>query len=348
MKTTQKILLALSGGVDSAVAAALLRDQGHEVIGATLRLLPGAEGDRTEQGARRVAAELGLPLHVYDCSTAFAEQVIAPFCHAYREGRTPNPCIQCNRLFKFGFLLPKLESLGCDCLATGHYVRLAGHGSSLWLRRAVDARKDQSYFLFTLRSDQLSRLSFPLGDLTKEQVRQHACELGLAVHEQQESQDVCFVPDNDYIRLVDETLTQPSPGRIVHVNGRVLGRHAGIHRYTIGQRRGLGIAWSEPLYVVRLDAALNHVIVGEQSELLRQQLEVDGLVWHESFFAKTGGTADVSCQIRYRHRPVPAQVERLDGGQARVTLASAQSGITPGQAAVFYRDDLVIGGGWIR
>lgn len=339
-------LVALSGGVDSTVAALLLQQQGLAVQGITLRLLPGAAGEATIAAAGRVAAELAIPFRVCDCVDDFERQVMTPFRRSYCQGRTPNPCVLCNRLFKFGLLLDEADRLGCDLLATGHYARLDQRQPD-WPRvcRASDLRKDQSYFLFCLSSPQLARICFPLGDLTKEQVRHQARRFGLAAGDSGESQDVCFIPDNDYIRFVETDAASPPAGALVHVDGRVLGNHNGIHRYTVGQRRGLNLAWREPLYVVRLDPIANQVVVGERPLLLRETFEVTELVWNAP--QSPEAFDDLCCQIRYRHQPVAARLQSSGPQQVRVQLTAPQAGIAPGQAAVFYQGDTVLGGGFI-
>ena len=240
MEKCKKVLVALSGGVDSSVAAALLQERGYEVIGVTLRFLPGPAADEIESAACRVAAELDIYLHVVDLSAEFERKIIQPFCRSYLEGRTPNPCILCNLEFKFGYLLAMAERLGCEYLATGHYARIVQSPNGAELARGTDQRKDQSYFMFCIAGLDLSRVLFPLGDMTKEDVRATAKRFGLGAKSNDESQDICFIPDNDYKHLLESRLNSPCPsmsvrsGSIVHVNGQVLGRHGGIHAYTVG------------------------------------------------------------------------------------------------------------------
>lgn len=344
MNSTQKVVVALSGGVDSAVTAALLLEQGYEVIGVYMQLLPGS--DCGDSSARQVAQELGIEFHSLDCKQLFAQHIVQNFCHEYLHARTPNPCILCNRDLKFGYLLQIMRSLGADYLATGHYARVDSTGGSAVLRRASDLSKDQSYFLFTLQPHQLSQLMFPLENLTKEQVQQLAQRFNLSAADRSESQDICFIPDNNYIHFLEQQLLPlPGAGSIIHVNGTRLGSHQGIHRYTIGQRRGLGIAWHEPLYVIALDADSQCIIVGEKSHLQRFELIVDDVVWTQPV---ASFPVRVDCRIRYRHREAAATVSLLDNGQLRVVFEQAQSGVTPGQAAVFYQQDCVLGGGWIQ
>lgn len=346
----RRVLVALSGGVDSSVAAALLKEQGYTVVGVTLRFLPGSKGDAVESGAQMVADELGIELHVLECSEEFDQRVISPFCCAYLEGSTPNPCVVCNREFKFGFLLNFAHELGCDFLATGHYARIVSTPEGMLLARGMDRGKDQSYFMFCLADIDLTRVLFPLGDLTKEQVRSEAQRFALSAESSAESQDICFVPHNDYKSLVQQRVcsfdSYPPiiPGEIVHVDGEVLGRHQGIYAYTVGQRRGLGVSWHEPLYVVGLDAKHNNVIVGEKKHLYQKSIEVRDVCWGINI----SGVDElrVGCQVRYRQQPVDAMVAPC-GNHAVVTFDVPLGGVSAGQAAVFYRKDTILGGGWI-
>ena len=355
----ERIVVAMSGGVDSSVTAALLAEQGHEVIGLTMQIWDYSTftADHGESfgtccslddvhDARRVAEAIGIPFYVVNFEKEFQRQVIDRFCDDYFAGRTPNPCVLCNQKLKFERLLRRARELEADRLATGHYARVVATDGCYQLRKGRDIHKDQSYFLYTLDQAQMERVRFPLGDLTKEEVRAHAARFNLPVAEKAESQDICFVPDGDYVRFLEEERGGGQMnGAIVHVaDGRVLGQHLGTYRYTIGQRRGLGIAWPHPLFVVGIDAENRRVLVGEREHLACDRLEVGDVVW--------GGTPpetaiEASCRIRYRHREVPARIEPLPGDRARVRFEEPQYGVTPGQAAVFYRGDLVLGGGAI-
>jgi len=349
----------MSGGVDSSVAAALYKEQGHEVIGMTMQIWDYSKFDAPDgetfgtccslddvYDARRVAESLDIPFYVVNFEAHFQEMVIDPFCDDYFNGRTPNPCILCNQVLKFEILLRRARELQADWLATGHYAQIIENGGFYQLHKGIDEQKDQSYFLFTLNQEQMRMIRFPLGGLTKEEVREHAVRLGLRVAEKPESQDICFVPDGDYVRFLEEERGGGSlNGDIVHVSGRIVGQHQGIYRYTIGQRKGLGISWPEPLFVVGIDVDGKQVIVGEKKHLARSDFTVYATNWSRG---KPDGDMNSHCRIRYRHREVPARVEPLPGNRAHVSLEQPQDGVTPGQAAVFYSGDEVVGGGWIE
>jgi tRNA-specific 2-thiouridylase len=340
------VVVAMSGGVDSTVAAALLKEQGHRVIGMTMRIWDRGEPAFDEaRDARQMTEFLGIPHHLIDLRAEFREKVVEPFCAEYFSGRTPNPCVLCNKAFKFRRLLEVAAELGGDLLATGHYVRIAEREDRLALVKGTNRHKDQSYFLFTLTQDQLRRVCFPVGGMGKDEVRAYAGRLGLRVADKNDSQDICFIPHGDYIRFLEEQGGQtPDCGDIVHVSGKVLGRHEGTYRYTIGQRRGLGLAWPEPLYVVRIDAPNRRVIVGEKNHLDVTGMQVEMTNW---IIPAPLELLRARCRIRYRHHEAPATIEPLGEGRCRVTFDEAQHGVTPGQAAVFYDGDEVLGGGWI-
>jgi tRNA-specific 2-thiouridylase len=354
----KRVVVAMSGGVDSSVAAALLKEQGAEVIGLTMQIwdyrnFSAPDGQRfgsccsldDVHDARRVAEQLGIPFYVVNFEAEFAKQVIDAFCDDYFAGRTPNPCVLCNQKLKFELLLRRARELEADFLVTGHYAQVVHDGVRYALRKGIDATKDQSYFLFTLTQAQMAMVRFPLGAMTKEAVRAHAARLKLRVAEKAESQDICFVPDGDYVRFLEEQRGAGSlDGAIVHVDGRVLGHHRGTYRYTIGQRRGLGIAWPEPLFVVGIDAAQKQVIVGEKQHLQVSDFVATDVNW---LIPPPDGPLDAACRIRYRHHEVAALIQVADHNHVTVHLKEAQTGVTPGQAAVFYRGDEVIGGGWI-
>ena len=338
----RKIAVAMSGGVDSSVTAALLKNAGHDVLGITMSLSDSSTAAVND--ARRVADQLGIDHHVARFEDCFAEEVKQYFVSEYRSGRTPNPCARCNRLIKFGALLEMAEKLGANSLATGHYARITEDAGGFHLRQAINLPKDQSYFLFSLTARQLPKILFPLGEMQdKGEVRRIAAELGIVVAQKDDSQDICFIPDGDYIGFLERSGLESEHGDFMLTDGRVVGRHQGIHRYTVGQRRGMGIAWSEPLFVVRIEPETNRIIVGTEGELYQDGFSIDGCNW-----LQLPNQAGLTCKIRYRHRAVPCEVELLEGDRAKVRFARPEKGVTPGQVAVVYAGDEVIGGGWIE
>ncbi|MCX5653515.1 MAG: tRNA 2-thiouridine(34) synthase MnmA [Planctomycetota bacterium] len=354
----EKVIVAMSGGVDSSVAAALLQQQGRQPVGVFMcagLVESGAAGGpkrccspEDSADARRVAARLGIPFAVLDFAADF-ERLIDRFCEEYGCGRTPNPCVLCNRDLKFGRLLEYADTLGAAFIATGHYARVERDAGRRRLKRGCDRDKDQSYFLFAIPPQRIERIRLPLGELTKTEVRRIARDLGLPVHDKAESQEVCFVPGTvgDLVRERRPDLVRPGP--VLDMDGRELGRHEGIVNFTIGQRRGLGVAVGRPLYVVGIRPADAAVIVGPAEAVRSQGLVAEQIVWHEPP-PREPVRADV--QIRYRHPAAPAWLTRLDprpdGSEAaEVKFDQPQPAVTPGQAAVFYRDDRVLGGGWI-
>jgi tRNA-specific 2-thiouridylase len=350
-----RVLAAMSGGVDSAVAAALLAEAGHTVTGVTLKLWCYGSSPLSPRAcctldaiddARRVAARMGFPHFVIEAEDVFRARVLQPFLDAYASGRTPYPCALCNQHLKFGDLVHRMELVGADTLATGHYARVeplatGGHG----LFRAADRAKDQSYALATIPYAVLSRVRFPLGDLGKHAVRAHAERLGLAVWDKPESQDLCFVPDGDYAGFMTRNLGETrgtTPGPFVDLAGRALGTHRGIIHYTVGQRRGLGIAAAEPLFVISIDAASHTVVLGPRGALDAPGLLTEPMNWLQAAPPAPGTRAEV--QIRYHHRPAPARLHAREDGRVEVRFDAPQSAVTPGQACVFYDGDRVLGG----
>jgi tRNA-uridine 2-sulfurtransferase len=348
-----RVLVAMSGGVDSSVAAALLIEQGHEVVGVTLKQWAEEDGSLPAAGcctvadaedARRVAARLDIPYYVLDYVDEFRAAVVDDFGRAYMEGRTPNPCIECNRRVRFGALLERVDALGCDALATGHHARVSHRGGRYRLLAGLDAAKDQSYVLHMLGQAELASIILPIGDLTKEEVRDHADRLGLRVAAKPDSQDLCFV-GGDYRDFLRRHFPQSArPGAIVDTDGTVVGSHEGTAGFTVGQRRGLGVAVGEARFVVATDAGRATVTIGPRSALASSGCRVD-LVTFVAGVAPAAGT-EVEVKVRYRGRPAPAIIAP-EGDGWLVRFASEQHAVAPGQAAVFYRGDEVVGGGRI-
>jgi tRNA-specific 2-thiouridylase len=353
-----RVVVGLSGGVDSSAAAALLVEQGYEVIGITLKLWPQDCVNRAEDkccgpqavtDARSVSHRLNIPYYLVDEAEEFQKQVIHYFAEEYKAGRTPNPCVMCNEKLKFGTLIARARKLGAEKVATGHFARVepSPDGSRSLLKRGCDPRKDQSYFLFSLKQEQLAHTIFPLGHLTKNDTRGIARDCQLKTADKEESMEICFVPDRDYGKFLRQSnLVRSHQGEITSVDGRVLGQHDGIEFYTIGQRKGLRISSPRPLYVISLDAATNRVIVGEDADLDCAEFLVDRCNWIP--WDTPTAPLEASAKIRYNHPGTPATIIPEPNGGARVKLHVPQRAVTPGQACVFYQDDLVLGGGWIR
>src|SRR5690606_871258 len=358
-----RVVVAMSGGVDSSVVAGLLKSEGYDVVGVTLQLYDhGATVHRAGSccagqdidDARRVAETLGIPHYVLDYEERFRKAVIDPFTESYVAGETPIPCVACNQTVKFADLLETARELGADALATGHYIRSRANGAHRALYRPVDTDRDQSYFLFATTQEQIDYLRFSLGHLPKPRVRAIAAQMGLTVAEKHDSQDICFVPQGKYSDIIAKLKpTAATPGDIVHIDGRVLGRHEGILRYTIGQRRGIGVASGEPLYVVHLDADRARVIVGPREALETHKIYLRDLNWlgDETLAALPAGGLELFAKVRSTRPPRPAVLHHSDGS-SWVELVDGESGIAPGQACVLYSDDgddaRVFGGGFIE
>ena len=352
----KRVLLGMSGGVDSSVAGYLLREQGYDVIGVTMKVWPQdcisrAEdkccGPQAVADARAVAHSLGIPHYVVDEADQFERTVIDYFTTEYQAGRTPNPCVMCNEKLKFGNLWGKAEALGCDFIATGHYAIIEHHRDRAVLRKGIDPRKDQSYFLFSLRQPQLRRALTPLGTMRKPEIRKIAHSLGLKVADKIDSQEICFVPGNDYKAFLRSHLGENEfhRGEIYDVEGNFVGEHDGIELFTIGQRKGLPGGSAKPRYVVDLDAETNRVIVGDVEDLVCDEFEIDRTNWIARELPDED--VDATVKIRYSHPGTPATVTSLENHRARIRLHEPQRAVTPGQAAVIYDGDVAIGGGWI-
>ena len=365
------VAVAMSGGVDSSTVAAVLQRDGRPIVGLTMQLwnqrrLPELQGDGPAQhrccslddvyDAKRVAQHLNFPHYVVNFEDHFEERVIRPFVQQYLAGRTPIACTNCNTDVKFEPLLRMARQIGAGRLATGHYARIRRNEANrrYELLRARDDSKDQSYFLWGLTQEQLSRSEFPLGELTKDEVRTLARDVNLPVAEKPESMELCFVPNGNYVQFIHAYSresgkpVQDQEGDIVTEEGAVIGRHTGVHNYTIGQRKGLGFAAGKPVYVLAIDTEKNRIVVGEDEALRTATFEVEGVNWISVAEPAAGARIRAQVKIRHKHEAAAATVEALDGGRARVTFDAAQRAITPGQAAVIYDGDVVLAGGWIK
>lgn len=358
MKKKKRVMTAMSGGLDSSLAAAILKKKGFDVIGATMKLWPEEECAKDKDlracrslsaidDARSVAAKIGIPYYVFDFSREFEKGVIDYFCREYNRGATPNPCILCNQILKFNVLLKKSRELGCDYIATGHYAKIGYNrlNGRYYVKEGKDKAKDQSYFLAFVSQEALSQAIFPLGGMTKERARVLAKNIGLKVHGKAGSQEICFINEHYADYLKRKGAITNGEGDIFDTKGGRIGRHKGIHLYTIGQRKGLGVACKKPLYVVKIDKAKNAVIAGTKEEVRKLVFAASEPRW-----MAIGGInkpAEFLTKIRYGHKKAPAAVKKAENGELIVTFKTPQEAITPGQAAVFYRGDAVMGSAWI-
>ncbi|VVM08526.1 tRNA-specific 2-thiouridylase MnmA [Methylacidimicrobium cyclopophantes] len=356
MPTKSKVVVGMSGGVDSSVAAYLLQQQGYDVIGVTLKfwsdscLARSHEkccGPQSISDARLVAHRLGIPHFILDEAEAFEEEVISPFVEQYRRGLTPNPCALCNEKMKFGRLPRKASAWGAEYVATGHYARIERSERETRLKKAKDERKDQTYFLFRLERKTLDRMLTPLGDYSKEEVRDLARQAGLSIWDKEESQGICFIPGNQYETFLAERLGsgKEAAGEIVDLTGKLLGHHRGIESYTVGQRRGLPGGQGKPLYVVDIDPEKQRIVAGPWEALHRTHCYLIDTNWQQPV---PMGPLPVTAKVRYNYPAAPAQLTLLPGRRARIDFVHPQAGVAPGQAAVCYIDDLLLGGGWIE
>ena len=351
-----RVVVAMSGGVDSSVAAALMAQAGHDVIGLSMQLYDQSGGDvrfgscctiDDLHDARRVAARLGIPHYIVNFEEEFGDHVVSNFVKEYAAGRTPIPCVHCNGDLKFATLAARAQGLGAELVATGHYARVEkdDRTGTYLLKRGLDAAKDQSYFLFTLTQAQLAHASFPVGSLDKHAVRNHARELGLPVADKPDSHEICFVPDGDHAAFVEGRGGGGTGGVIRDLQGQAVGTHTGVHRFTVGQRKGLGLSSRVPLYVVGIDAGRETVTVGPRAALERRTVRASGVNWIAG--SPPAGEIRVTAQIRHRHAEAPATAAAEDGDRVRLEFDLPQHAVAPGQALVMYDGEQVVGGGWI-
>lgn len=339
-----KVLIAMSGGVDSSVAALLLKQQGYDVIGGTMEIY---QTEKAVEDSRKIAKKLDIPFNVFDFRDIFKEKVMKYFVDEYLAGRTPNPCVVCNKEIKFNALLDGAMDLGAEYIATGHYAQIEERDGRYLLKKGKSSGKDQAYFLYRLTQEQLSRILFPIGGMEKEEVRRIAKENDLFVAEKEDSQEVCFVEDNDYVGFIEGTTKKKMPnGKFVDVKGNVLGEHGGVYNYTVGQRKGLGIASNKPLFVVDIDVKRNIIVLGDDEDTLGDTLVASNLNW--IMFEKLEKEMRVTAKIRYGAKEAGCTISPMSDGKVKVVFDTPQRAITPGQSVVFYDHDYIVGGGVIE
>ena len=349
----KRVMIGMSGGVDSSVAAYLLKKKGYDVVGVNMKLCPDETGkeDTSIKDAQKVAEKLGIPFYVLDLQEEFREKVIENFISEYTSGRTPNPCVVCNKFIKFGLFFDKAKEFDCDYIATGHYARIEKdekNGRYL-LKKGDSAKKDQTYDLYNIKQEQLKRILLPIGEYEKDDVRALAKEIGLEVHNKKDSQEICFIKDNDYIKYLKKHMKKKvKPGNFVELDGEVIGKHKGIINYTIGQRKGLGVTFGKPMFVVDINAKDNTIVLGDNSDLFRSELIASNVNIIPFDFDEMKEPVRVEAKVRYAAKPSPATVYKISENNIRIVFDEPQRAITKGQSVVMYDGDILVGGAVIE